>query len=71
MKASFPSAGCRLCSNCQRQQRAGVGFPWENGYNERFTETLRREILKTEWFTTAKQAQIAINHRLRQYNPVS
>lgn len=24
------------------------GSPWENGYNERFNETLRREVLNAE-----------------------
>ena len=37
------------------------GSPWENGYNERFNGTLRREILNAEWFTTTKQAQTVIN----------
>ncbi|MEM7723996.1 MAG: DDE-type integrase/transposase/recombinase, partial [Pseudomonadota bacterium] len=32
------------------------GSPWENGYNERFNGTLRREVLNAEWFTTTKQA---------------
>ena len=27
------------------------GSPWENGYNERFNGTLRREVLNAEWFT--------------------
>ncbi|MHA3980226.1 integrase core domain-containing protein [Halovulum sp. GXIMD14794] len=44
------------------------GSPWENGYNERFNGTLRREVLNAERFTTTKQAQIAIDHWLRQYN---
>ena len=44
------------------------GSPWENGYNERFNGTLRREVLNAEWFTTTQQAQIVINHWLRQYN---
>ena len=44
------------------------GSPWETGYNERFNGTLRREVLNAEWFTTTKQAQIVINHWLRQYN---
>ncbi len=44
------------------------GSPWENGYNERFNGTLRREVLNAEWFTTTKQAQVVINHWLRQYN---
>jgi transposase InsO family protein len=44
------------------------GSPWENGYNERFNGTLRHEVLNAEWFTTTKQAQIVINHWLRQYN---
>ena len=38
----------------------------ENGYNERFNETLRRQVLKTEWFTTTRQAPIVINQWLRQ-----
>jgi putative transposase len=46
------------------------GSPWENGYNERFNGTLRREILNAEWFTTTRQAQTVINHWLRQYNHV-
>ena len=37
------------------------GSPWENGYNERFNGTLRREILNAEWFTTARQAQVVIS----------
>ena len=28
------------------------GSPWENGYNERFNGTLRREVLNAEWFTS-------------------
>ena len=44
------------------------GSPWENGYNERFNGTLRREVLNAEWFTTTEQAQIVINHWLNQYN---
>jgi putative transposase len=27
------------------------GSPWENGYNERFNGTLRREVLNTERFS--------------------
>jgi len=56
-------------------QRVGVkpiriypGSPWENGYNERFNGTLRREVLNAEWFTTTKQAQIVIDVWLKQYN---
>jgi len=37
------------------------GSPWENGYNERFNGTLRREVLNSEWFHSVKQAQVAIN----------
>ena len=44
------------------------GSPWENGYNERFNGTLRREVLNAEWFRTTKQAQIVIATWLRQYN---
>lgn len=37
------------------------GSPWENGYNERFNATLRREVLNAEWFHTTQQALIVIN----------
>jgi transposase InsO family protein len=46
------------------------GSPWENGYNERFNGTLRREVLNREWFASIRQAQIAINQWLRQYNHI-
>ena len=46
------------------------GSPWENGYNERFNGTLRREVLNGEWFSTIKQAQAVINTWLKQYNCV-
>ena len=46
------------------------GSPWENGYNERFNGTLRREVLNVEWFHSTKKAQVAINTWLRQYNQI-
>lgn len=46
------------------------GSPWENGYNERFNGTLRREVLDAEWFVTTRQAQIVIDQWLRQYNHI-
>lgn len=46
------------------------GSPWENGYNERFNGTLRREVLNAEWFTTINQARIVINQWLKQYNNI-
>ena len=46
------------------------GSPWENGYNERFNGTLRREVLNAEWFATTRQAQIVINTWVRQYNHI-
>ena len=56
-------------------QRIGVkpiqiypGSPWENGYNERFNGTLRREVLNAEWFTSIDKACVVINQWLRQYN---
>jgi putative transposase len=59
----------------ERLRRAGIqpmqvfpGSPLENGYNKRFNGTLRREFLNAEWFHTTKQAQVAINAWLRQYN---
>ena len=56
-------------------QRVGIkslhiypGSPWENGYNERFNGTLRREVLNAEWFHSAQQAQAVTNAWLIQYN---
>ena len=46
------------------------GSPWENGYNERFNGTLRREVLNAEWFASTRQAQIVIDVWRRQYNRV-
>ena len=46
------------------------GSPWENGYNERFNGTLRKEVLNAEWFSTIKQAQLIFKTWLRQYNHV-
>jgi len=46
------------------------GSPWENGYNERFNGTLRREVLNAEWFTSIKQANIVIEAWLKQYNHI-
>ena len=46
------------------------GSPWENGYNERFNGTLRREVLNAEWFATIRQAQIVIDAWLQQYNRI-
>jgi transposase InsO family protein len=37
------------------------GSPRENGYNERFNGTMRREVLNAAWFTTTEQAQIVAN----------
>ena len=47
-----------------------LGSPWENGYNEPFNGTLRREILNAECFSTIKQARIVIVKWLRQYNHI-
>ena len=46
------------------------GSPWENGYNERFNGTLRREVLNAEWFATVDQAKTVIRKWLRQYNHI-
>jgi len=46
------------------------GSPWENGYNERFNGTLRREVLNAEWFTTLHQARTVIQTWLKQYNTI-
>ena len=44
------------------------GLTWETGYNERFNGTLRREVFNADWFTTTTQAQVVINHWLKNYN---
>ena len=46
------------------------GLLWENGYNERFNGTLRKEVLTAEWFHTTRRAQVATNVWLRQYNQI-
>ena len=46
------------------------GSPWENGYNERFNGTLRREVLNAEWFSSIRQAQTVIDNWMQQYNHV-
>ena len=46
------------------------GSPWETGYNERFDGTLRKEVLNAEWFHTTKQAQVAIDVWLQEYNHI-
>ena len=46
------------------------GSPWENGYNERFNGTLRKEVLNAEWFHTTKHAKLAINVWLKEYNHI-
>jgi len=57
-----------LCRVGIQPIRIYPGSPWENGYNERFNGTLRREVLNAEWFATTRQAQVVINTWLRQYN---
>jgi CRP-like cAMP-binding protein len=42
----------------------------ENGYKERFNGILRQELLNTEWFHSVKQAQVAINIWLKEYNHI-
>ena len=44
------------------------GSPWENGYNEQFNGTLRREVLNAEWFVSIEQARTVIERWLKQYN---
>ena len=46
------------------------GSPWENGYNERFNGILRHKVLNAEWFHSVKQAQVAINTWLKEYNHI-
>jgi transposase InsO family protein len=46
------------------------GSPWETGYNERFSGTLRREVLNAEWFASIEQAKTVIATWLKQYNNI-
>jgi putative transposase len=46
------------------------GSPWEQGYNDRFNGTLRREVLNADWFASVKQARTVIGKWLKQYNTV-
>jgi len=46
------------------------GSPWENGYNERFNGTLRREVLNAELFTSIRQVRVVIETWLKQYSHI-
>ena len=74
-----PDNGAEFTAHAVRERsgRIGVktlyiepGSPWVNGYNERFTGTLRREVLNAEWFTSIRQAQVVIETWLKQYNHI-
>ncbi len=43
------------------------GFPWENGFNERFNAKRRDEFLNTEIFYRLKKAEVPIE-RVRQHD---
>ena len=45
------------------------GSAWENGYNERFNGTLRREVLNAEWFTTTEHSQGGDGHSHHHVHP--
>lgn len=46
------------------------GSPWENGYNESFNGTLRRELLSREQFDTLLEARVLIERWRREYNEI-
>jgi transposase InsO family protein len=46
------------------------GFPWENGFNERFNGSLRDECLNLEYFHTLKEARVIIKEWLNVYNHI-
>ncbi len=48
---------------------AGIGRA-DSDNNERFNGTLRREVLSCEWLHNIKQAQVAINAWLKEYNHI-
>jgi putative transposase len=48
--------------------RIDPGKPWQNGSNESFNGTLRRECLDAEIFTTFDEARIVIAAWRRKYN---
>jgi hypothetical protein len=39
----------------------GARFPWENGYNESFNETLRDELLNVELVDTLHKAKVLLS----------
>jgi transposase InsO family protein len=46
------------------------GSPWENGYNESFNGTLRRELLNREVFDTLYEAQVLVERWRKEYNTI-
>ena len=46
------------------------GSPWENGYNESFNGTLRRELLDREVFDTLYEAKVLVERWRKEYNTV-
>ena len=74
----FDNGGEFVAEHLQEwRRRVGVtpiqiypGSPWENGYNERFNGTLRREVLNSQWFNSIKQSQVAINVWPTEYNHI-
>jgi putative transposase len=68
--SGHPSGGLAERSAWHGPHSIYPGSPWENGYNERFNGTLRREVLNAEWFTSIKQTQTVIQTWLKQYNHI-
>ena len=46
------------------------GSPWENGFNERFNEILRDELLNREIFFNLKEAQVLVENYRNEYNQI-
>jgi putative transposase len=44
------------------------GCPWQNGYEERFTGTVRDECLNSHAFASVAEAQVLCAAYLREYN---
>lgn len=44
--------------------------PWENGFNERYSDTLYHQALDTKGFRSPRQTKQVFSQRLRQYNHI-
>ena len=51
-----------------RRANIDPGKPWQNGSNESFNSTLRKQCLNAEIFASLTEARVIIEKRRRRYN---